>query len=188
MLNDQMGSGKRVIGIIGGSGFYQLVQGGDTLTHQVDTPWGAPSADIIQGKIGEVEVLFLARHGIGHQLPPGEINYRANIDALKQLGATDIISVSSCGSLREDLPPTTFVLVDQYIDRTTTARNHFLTRGLSPMSPWRTRSARRCNARSWRHVRHLIFRTMMAACIFVWTGLNFRRARNRICIGNGVAM
>ena len=107
-----------VIGIIGGSGLYDI----DGLTDQrwqaVDTPFGAPSDEILLGRLGEQPLAFLPRHGRGHATPPGEINFRANIDALKRVGATEIVSLSAVGSLDEELAPGTFVLVDQFIDRT----------------------------------------------------------------------
>ena len=107
-----------VIGIIGGSGLYDI----DGLTGRrwqaVDTPFGAPSDDILLGALGGQELAFLPRHGRGHATPPGEINFRANIDALKRVGATEILSLSAVGSLDEALAPGTFVLVDQFIDRT----------------------------------------------------------------------
>jgi len=109
---------KRRVGVIGGSGFYTL----DAITHAkstiVDTPWGPPSSPLTTGVMDGVDVIFLARHGAGHAIPPGEVNYRANIDAMKRLGATDLISVSACGSFREDLAPGVFVIVDQFIDKT----------------------------------------------------------------------
>jgi 5'-methylthioadenosine phosphorylase len=106
------------IGIIGGSGLYALEGLEDTRWHDVETPWGAPSDRILEGRIGDTRLLFLPRHGAGHRIPPTEINARANIHALKALGATDILAISSVGSLREELPPGRFTVVDQFIDRT----------------------------------------------------------------------
>ena len=107
-----------MLGVIGGSGLYSI----DGLENQawvaVDTPWGPPSDEILTGRLGDLEVAFLPRHGRAHRLSPTEINYRANIDALKRLGVTDVLSMSACGSFREELPPGTFVVVDQFIDRT----------------------------------------------------------------------
>jgi 5'-methylthioadenosine phosphorylase len=109
---------RTVLGVIGGSGVYQI----DGLEHarweRVRSPWGEPSDELLFGRLAGVEMVFLPRHGRGHYHSPTSINYRANIDALKRVGVTDIISVSACGSLREDLPPGTFVMVDQFIDRT----------------------------------------------------------------------
>jgi 5'-methylthioadenosine phosphorylase len=107
-----------VIGIIGGSGLYQIEGLTDIAWRKIASPFGAPSDELCFGRLGGVEVVFLPRHGRGHRLPPGEINYRANIDALKRAGVTDIISLSAVGSLKPELPPGTFVLVDQFIDRT----------------------------------------------------------------------
>ena len=107
-----------VIGIIGGSGLYDIDGLTDRRRESVDTPFGAPSDDILLGTLGGQRLAFLPRHGRGHRTPPGEINFRANIDALKRVGVTEILSLSAVGSLDEDLAPGTFVLVDQFIDRT----------------------------------------------------------------------
>jgi 5'-methylthioadenosine phosphorylase len=112
-------SGTRtVVGIIGGSGVDRVLDGGTTTSHKVATPWGAPSAPIVEGRLGDLKVLFLPRHGIGHTIPPHRVNYRANIDALRSLGADSIVTVSSVGSLQAELPPGTFVLPDQFVDFT----------------------------------------------------------------------
>ena len=108
----------KTIGIIGGSGLYRLEEFKYITSHKLSTPWGNPSDEILNLKYKGKEVCFLPRHGRGHKISPSNINFRANIDALKQLGVTDIISVSAVGSLKEDLPPGKFVLVDQFIDRT----------------------------------------------------------------------
>jgi len=107
-----------VIGIVGGTGLYQLDGLVDQRWQRVDSPFGAPSDELLFGKLGEQRVVFLPRHGRGHRIPPHEINFLANIDALKRAGVTQVISVSAVGSLRVDLPPGTFVIVDQFIDRT----------------------------------------------------------------------
>ena len=124
-----MSMSSRVIGFIGGSGVYRAdaLEGGEKL--EVDTPWGTPSDTLMRGKIAGVDVVFLARHGAGHRLPPSEINYRANIDAMKRVGVTDLISLSACGSFREELAPGTFVLPDQFIDRTTGRETSFFGSG-----------------------------------------------------------
>lgn len=110
--------GDSVIGVIGGSGLYQI----DSLTNAewrtVESPWGQPSDDLLFGELDGVQLVFLPRHGRGHRLSPTSINYRANIDALKRAGVTDILSVSACGSFREAMAPGDFVIVDQFIDRT----------------------------------------------------------------------
>jgi 5'-methylthioadenosine phosphorylase len=106
------------IGIIGGSGLYAIDALEDAEWRAVATPWGDPSDAILHGRIGGVAVRFLPRHGRGHRIPPGEVNARANIDALKRCGCTDILAISSIGSLREELAPGRFVVVDQFIDRT----------------------------------------------------------------------
>ncbi len=109
---------KAVLGIIGGSGLYDLPGLENKRSEPMKTPWGEPSGDLSYGEIGGLPIVFLPRHGVGHRLPPSDINYRANIDALKRAGVTDLVSVSACGSFREELPPGHFVLVDQFIDRT----------------------------------------------------------------------
>ena len=109
---------KWVIGVIGGSGLYEMDGLENAEAVRVDTPWGAPSDALIKGRIGEVEMVFLPRHGKGHRLSPTTVPYRANIDALKRLGCTDILSISACGSLQEQYAPGEFVMVDQFIDRT----------------------------------------------------------------------
>jgi len=118
-----------VIGIVGGTGLYDL----DGLTDQkwvkVDSPFGAPSDELLFGRLGEQRIVFLPRHGRGHKIPPHEINFLANIDALKRAGATSVISVSTVGSLRADLPPGTFVIVDQFIDRTLRKPKTFFSTG-----------------------------------------------------------
>ena len=109
---------KRKLGIIGGSGLYQMEGFEKTKWKKINTPWGKPSDEILQASIGKEEICFIPRHSRGHKINPTNINFRANIDAMKQLGVTDIISVSAVGSLKENLEPGKFVIVDQFIDRT----------------------------------------------------------------------
>ncbi len=119
-----------MLGIVGGSGLYELPGLQETQWVSVETPWGAPSDQVFTGRLGGARLAFLPRHGRGHRIPPSEVNYRANIAALKQLGVTDVLSVSAVGSLRADLPPGTFVVVDQFIDRTTQRASSFFGTGL----------------------------------------------------------
>lgn len=121
---------KWVLGIIGGSGLYQLDALQDAEWISLDTPWGEPSDDLLVGHIGSVKCIFLPRHGRGHRLGPSQLNFRANIDAMKQMGVTDLISISAVGSLAEDLPPGHFVAVDQFIDRTFAREKSFFGDGL----------------------------------------------------------
>ncbi|CAN5302217.1 S-methyl-5'-thioadenosine phosphorylase [soil metagenome] len=121
---------KSVIGIIGGSGVYDLPGLTQTRWVRCETPWGDPSDELFIGRLGDVELVFLPRHGRGHRVPPSEVNYRANIHALKSLGVTDVISVSAVGSLREDLPPGSFVIVDQDIDRSFARAKSFFGTGV----------------------------------------------------------
>ncbi len=109
---------KRKLGIIGGSGLYKIEGFKKTKWKKVSTPWGKPSDEILLAKFGNEEICFIPRHSRGHKINPTNINFRANIDAMKQLGVTDIISVSAVGSLKENLEPGKFVIVDQFIDRT----------------------------------------------------------------------
>lgn len=118
-----------VLGIIGGSGIYDLpgLEGAEWVS--IDSPWGAPSDDLRIGTIDGLKVVFLPRHGRGHVHSPSDINYRANIDAMKRCGVTDLVSVSACGSLKEELAPGTFVLVEQFIDRTFARPKSFFSSG-----------------------------------------------------------
>jgi 5'-methylthioadenosine phosphorylase len=119
-----------VVGVIGGSGLYDLASASGALPERVHSPFGEPSAELRRGELAGVEVVFLPRHGPGHVLPPADVNFRANLDALKRIGVTDVLSISACGSLREDLPPGTFVIVDQFVDRTTRGERSFFGPGL----------------------------------------------------------
>ncbi|HEY5047343.1 MAG TPA: S-methyl-5'-thioadenosine phosphorylase [Rhizomicrobium sp.] len=118
-----------VLAVIGGSGVYEIAGLEDARWEEVRSPWGEPSDAILTGRLAGIDMLFLPRHGRGHIHSPSSINYRANIDALKRAGATDIISVSACGSFRESLPPGTFVIVDQFIDRTHAREKSFFGKG-----------------------------------------------------------
>ncbi len=118
-----------VIGIIGGSGLYDIPGLAERRWHKVATPWGDPSDEILEGRLGAVRCLFLPRHGRGHALSPSDLNYRANIDALKRLGATEVVSLSAVGSLREAMPPGHFVIVDQFVDRSFARAKSFFGRG-----------------------------------------------------------
>ena len=118
------------IGVIGGSGLYELDGLISRRWSRIETPWGAPSDAILTGKLHGVEMAFLPRHGRGHVIPPSDLNARANIAALKQLGCTDLLSISAVGSLQEALAPGTFVVVDQYIDRTVARPSSFFGPGV----------------------------------------------------------
>src|SRR5438093_2317628 len=121
---------RAVLGIIGGSGIYDLPGLEDVREETIRSPWGEPSAALTRGVIGGLPIAFLPRHGKGHVLSPSDINYRANIDALKRAGVTDLVSLSACGSFQEELPPGTLVLVDQFVDRTHKRESSFFGRGL----------------------------------------------------------
>jgi 5'-methylthioadenosine phosphorylase len=107
-----------LLGVIGGSGLYDIADLEEREWRRVETPWGPPSDELMFGRLHGLRCVFLPRHGRGHPLPPSDLNYRANIDALKRVGVTDIISLSAVGSLQEELPPGHFVVIDQFIDRT----------------------------------------------------------------------
>jgi 5'-methylthioadenosine phosphorylase len=123
-------SGKRRLGILGGSGIYQLDGLVGARWEKVASSFGEPSDEILLGELDGVSMAFLPRHGRGHPIPPSEVNYRANLDALKRIGVTDVISLSACGSLREQLAPGTFVLVDQFVDRTHARASSFFGKGM----------------------------------------------------------
>jgi 5'-methylthioadenosine phosphorylase len=120
---------KAVLGIIGGSGIYDLPGLENAREEAIKSPWGEPSAPVRHGTIAGLPIVFLPRHDKGHRLSPSDINYRANIDALKRAGVTDLISLSACGSFKEELPPGTFVLVDQFVDRTHKRESSFFGKG-----------------------------------------------------------
>jgi 5'-methylthioadenosine phosphorylase len=120
---------KTVLGIVGGSGVYDIAGLEHARWDRVVSPWGEPSDQLLFGRLAGVDMIFLPRHGRGHVHSPTTINYRANIDALKRAGATDVISVSACGSFREDLAPGTFAIVDQFIDRTHAREKSFFGKG-----------------------------------------------------------
>ncbi|WP_370234957.1 MULTISPECIES: S-methyl-5'-thioadenosine phosphorylase [Henriciella] len=122
--------GGWTIGVIGGSGLYEIDGLGDAEPVTVETPWGAPSDTLVRGTIGDVTLVFLPRHGKGHRLTPTDVPYRANIDALKRLGCSDVLSISACGSLKEQYAPGDFVMVDQFIDRTFARNKTFFGPGM----------------------------------------------------------
>jgi 5'-methylthioadenosine phosphorylase len=120
---------KAILGVIGGSGIYELPGLENVREAHVGSPWGEPSGPLRIGEMAGLPVVFLPRHDKGHRLSPSDINYRANIDALKRAGVTDLVSVSACGSFKEELPPGTFVLVDQFVDRTHRRESSFFGKG-----------------------------------------------------------
>jgi 5'-methylthioadenosine phosphorylase len=120
---------RSVLGIIGGSGIYDLPGLEKVREERIASPWGEPSGALRIGEIAGLPVVFLSRHDKGHRLSPSDINYRANIDVLKRAGITDLVSLSACGSFKEELPPGTFVLVDQFVDRTYKRESSFFGKG-----------------------------------------------------------
>ncbi|MEM8696779.1 MAG: S-methyl-5'-thioadenosine phosphorylase [Pseudomonadota bacterium] len=125
-----MSANEWVIGVIGGSGLYAIDALENAQSIRVDSPWGEASDELVIGEIAGKRFVFLPRHGKGHRIPPSELNFRANIDVLKRAGCTDMLSLSAVGSLREDLPPGKFVIVDQFIDRTFAREKSFFGTGL----------------------------------------------------------
>src|SRR5579872_1614183 len=121
---------KSVLGVIGGSGIYDLPGLENAQSKAAKSPWGEPSAPLLCGEIAGMPIVFLSRHDKGHRLSPSDINYRANIDVLKRAGVTDLVSLSACGSFKEELPPGTFVLIDQFVDRTYKRESSFFGKGL----------------------------------------------------------
>ncbi len=124
------GTGEWVLGVIGGSGLYEIEGLTDRETVAIDSPWGAPSDALVTGRLDGVRLVFLPRHGVGHRIPPGSVNARANIDVLKRAGCTDLLSISAVGSLREELAPGVFVVADQFIDRTVSRPASFFDNGI----------------------------------------------------------
>lgn len=120
---------KAILGVIGGSGVYDLPGLEDVREERIASPWGEPSDALRIGRVGATTVVFLPRHGRGHRLSPSDINYRANIDVLKRAGVTDVVSVSACGSFRAELYPGLFVLIDQVVDRTHRRESSFFGKG-----------------------------------------------------------
>lgn len=120
---------QTVLGIIGGSGFYDMPGIANAGWRHIESPWGRPSDDILFADLDGLPLRFLPRHGRGHKVPPSSINFRANIDALKRAGVTDLLSISACGSLKEELPPGHFVIIDQFIDRTFAREKSFFGAG-----------------------------------------------------------
>ncbi|UGY16098.1 S-methyl-5'-thioadenosine phosphorylase [Bradyrhizobium septentrionale] len=120
---------KAVLGIIGGSGIYDLPGLENVREEAITSPWGEPSAPLRRGEMAGLPIVFLPRHGQGHPLSPSDINYRANIDVLKRAGVTDLVALSACGSFKEELPPGSFVLVDQFVDRTHRRESSFFGKG-----------------------------------------------------------
>jgi len=121
---------KSVLGVIGGSGVYDLPGLENVREEHIKSPWGEPSGALRIGEVSGLPVVFLPRHDKGHRLSPSDINYRANIDVLKRAGVTSLVSLSACGSFKEELPPGSFVLIDQFVDRTHKRESSFFGKGL----------------------------------------------------------
>lgn len=177
-----------VLGIIGGSGLYQLDALQDAEWVSTATPWGAPSDDLLVGHIDGVECVFLPRHGRGHHLGPSQLNFRANIDAMKQMGVTDLISISAVGSLAEDLPPGHFLVVDQFIDRTFAREKSFSEMVWLPTCPSPILSVHAyLDLPLWLRAR-LAQMFARVGPISLWRDRNFHRVQRAISIASGARM
>ena len=171
--------GAAVIGIIGGSGVYDLPGLEDMREERITTPWGEPSDALRRRPLHGPRVVFLPRHGRGHRLSPSGINYRANIDALKRAGVTDLVSVSACGSYRAELYPGLFVFVDQFVDRTFARESSFFGKGCVAHVPMAYPVAPLLVAGWSRPPRPRTSPTGKAAPICAWKARPSRRAPNR---------
>jgi 5'-methylthioadenosine phosphorylase len=168
---------KAVLGVMGGSGIYDLpgLEGLEEIA--VSSPWGEPSDRLRRGRIGTTEIVFLPRHGRGHALSPSDINYRANIDALKRAGVTDLVSLSAVGSFKGELPPGHFVLADQFIDKTYLRASSFFGRGcVAHVALARIPSPRCSRSGSRRRRRPKASRTRSAERRCAWRGQRSRRS------------
>ena len=177
-----------VLGVIGGSGLYEVDGLEDKRWVTVDTPWGSPSDQLLTGTLDGVKLVFLPRHGRGHPIPPSGLNVRANIHALKALGCTDILSVSAVGSLREDLHPGMFVAVDQFIDRTFAREKSFFGQGLWPTYRWRSPPALACPVWPLRPPAPRARRSSKAGPTWSWKARSSRPGRRASFIASGAAM
>ena len=171
-----------MIAVIGGSGIYDIDGLADATWQTVDSPWGTPSDQILTGTLNGVKMAFLPRHGRGHVHSPTTVPYRANIDALKRLGATDVVSVSACGSFRENMAPGDFVIVDQFIDRTFAREKSFFGTGcvahVSVAHPTCPRLSEACHTAA----KDAGINVHMGAPILLWKARNFPPSRRAKCI------
>jgi len=170
---------QAVLGIIGGSGIYDLPGITDLREERVATPWGEPSDALRVGRVGATQVVFLPRHGRGHRIPPSDINYRANIAALKTLGVTDLVSFSACGSYKEELSPGTFVLVDDFVDRTVRRVSSFFGPGCVAHVSFAHPVGPLLQERVWQAAQAEGIPCSRAARPCAWKGRSSRRSPNR---------
>ena len=161
------------LGIIGGSGLYEIEELSETERIDVRSPFGTPSDSLLLGRLGDTEMVFLPRHGRDHRLSPSAVDYRANIDALKRAGVTDIVSLGAVGSLREDLAPGDFVLVDQFIDRTTAREKSFFGAGLAAHVSMAEPVCRRLGDHLWAAAESLGLRTVRGGTYLAMEGPQF---------------
>ena len=180
--------GAPIIGVIGGSGLYQMSEIEGVREVEVKTPFGKPSDRLIRGQLGNVELIFLPRHGKGHRWLPTEINFRANIFALKKLGVGQIISVSAVGSLRQEIAPGHLVVPDQFIDRTTQRPSTFFGRGLVAHVSLADPFCKDLSATLIDAARSEGAQVHAAGTYCAWKGRSFRLARNHVCIAAGAPM
>ena len=161
------------LGVIGGSGLYDIPGLENPRWTAVESPFGAPSDEVLRGRLGAIELVFLPRHGRGHPLPPSAIDARANIDALKRAGCTDLISISAVGSLREALRPGDFVVVDQFIDRTFARQKSFFGPGLVAHVGFADPTCPRLSALAARAARDAGARVVEGGCYLAMEGPQF---------------
>ncbi len=179
---------NRKLGIIGGSGLYKMEGFEKTKWKKIETSWGNPSDLIMTAKFYGNEICFIPRHSRGHKISPTNINFRANIDAMKQMGVTDIVSVSAVGSLKGNLSPGTFVIVDQFIDRTFSRSKTFFDEEIVAhvsMAQPTSKSLRDCSAEALKKLKLSI---RWEEHMLLWKGLNFPHLPSQICIDPGKQM
>ncbi len=175
---------QNVLGVIGGSGFYQMKGLDKVELMELETPFGRPSDPFYQGRIGDIEVVFLARHGRGHRVLPSEINFRANVFGMKQLGVTHLVSVSTAGSLKEEIHPGELVRISLSTVRSSAPRRFSATAWWFTFR-WPILYARISRAIWWARPARVARKFMTLAHTCAWRVRNFRRAPNRICIEAG---
>ncbi len=177
-----------VLGVIGGSGLYRIEDLEDGRWERIASPWGVPSDEVYRGRVGSVELVFLPRHGRRHQLGPTQLNYRANIDALKRAGCTDLLSLSACGSLKEAYAPGDFVIVDQFIDRTFARETSFFGEGVVAHVSMAHPVSERLAGMAGEEAGAAGVRVHRGGTYLAMEGPQFSSLANRSCTGRGAAM
>jgi purine nucleoside phosphorylase len=176
---------RPVLGVIGGSGLYEMDGLANVSELRIDTTYGAPSDVLVRGDLGDTTLLFLPRHGRGHRVPPHQINYRANVCAMKKAGATHLVSISAVGSMKEEIVPGHLVAVDQFIDLTKRRVSTFFEDGVAAHVVFAIRCARTCSARSRTRRPARAEQCTAAARTSAWRGRSSRRARRASSTARG---